>query len=225
MKYCLLLSFIFFSCSAISQDSPSASNKETAYELTINNRAQKIVDKLNISDIAKATLVKNIIAAQYKNLNKVYTSRDILIQSQKDKTAETSKESMSGALDKIKLETADQTGLLHKKFIADLSASLTPGQVDQVKDGMTYGVLQVTYNGYNNMILTLTGKQKEQIMTWLTEARELAMDAESSEKKHACFGKYKGRINNYLSAAGYDLRKEGEAWQQRIKAAAAKQKK
>jgi hypothetical protein len=31
------------------------------------------------------------------------------------------------------------------------------------------------------------------------------------------FGKYKGRINNYLSAAGYDMKKEGEEWQKRIK--------
>ena len=37
-------------------------------------------------------------------------------------------------------------------------------------------------------------------------------------KKHAWFGKYKGRINNYLSAAGYDLKKEGEDWQKRRQA-------
>jgi hypothetical protein len=52
---------------------------------------------------------------------------------------------------------------------------------------------------------------------WLKEARELAMDGESSDKKHAIFGKYKGRINNYLSAQGYDMKKEGEEWQKRIK--------
>ena len=43
------------------------------------------------------------------------------------------------------------------------------------------------------------------------------MDAESSNKKHEWFGKYKGRINNYLSAAGYNMKKEGEEWQKRIK--------
>ena len=31
-------------------------------------------------------------------------------------------------------------------------------------------------------------------------------------------GKYKGRINNYLSKRGYDLVKEREAWYERIKA-------
>jgi hypothetical protein len=63
----------------------------------------------------------------------------------------------------------------------------------------------------------LTAEQKEKIYGWLVEARDIAMDQGSSEKKHAVFGKYKGRINNYLSAAGYDMKKEGEAWQKRIK--------
>jgi len=49
----------------------------------------------------------------------------------------------------------------------------------------------------------------------LLEAREHAMDAESSDKKHAWFGKYKGRINNYLSSEGYDLKKAGEDWTKR----------
>ena len=107
--------------------------------------------------------------------------------------------------------------VLHKAYLSSLSAHLNAGQVDQVKDGMTYGVVPITYKGYLEMIPTLKEEQKKQIMTWLVEAREHAMDAETSEKKHGWFGKYKGRINNYLSAAGYDLKKEGEAWQKRIK--------
>jgi hypothetical protein len=75
------------------------------------------------------------------------------------------------------------------------------------------------------MIPALTDVQKKQIMDWLIEARELAMDAESSEKKTAIFGKYKGRIANYLSVQGYDLKKEGEEWNKRIKAAADTTKK
>jgi hypothetical protein len=108
---------------------------------------------------------------------------------------------------------------LHKGFIESLSKKLDPQQVDKVKDGMTYNVVDITYKGYLAMIPALTDKQKEQIKDWLIEAREHAMDAESSEKKHAWFGKYKGRINNYLSAQGYDLKKEGEDWEMRRKAA------
>ena len=42
------------------------------------------------------------------------------------------------------------------------------------------------------------------------------MDAENSNKKHEWFGKYKGRINNYLAKRGYDLVKEREGWYKRI---------
>src|SRR5438132_546800 len=66
--------------------------------------------------------------------------------------------------------------------------------------------------------LEIKDTKKKKIYDWLVEAREHAMDAESSDKKHAWFGKYKGRINNYLSAAGYDMNKEGKEWQARIKA-------
>jgi len=62
-------------------------------------------------------------------------------------------------------------------------------------------------------------EQKDKMYAWLVEARELAMDEGSSDAKHAVFGKYKGRINNYLSAAGYDMKKEGEDWAKRIQAA------
>ena len=61
-------------------------------------------------------------------------------------------------------------------------------------------------------------EEKAQIYAWLIEAREFALDAENSNKKHAAFGKYKGRINNYLAKRGYDLKKEREEWYKRIKA-------
>ena len=68
-----------------------------------------------------------------------------------------------------------------------------------------------------DMIPTLTAEQKEKIYSWLKEARELAIDEGSSEDKHKVFGKYKGRINNYLSKQGYDMKVEEKGWQQRIK--------
>jgi hypothetical protein len=65
------------------------------------------------------------------------------------------------------------------------------------------------------MLPNLTPAQQQQIMTWLIEARERAMDAGTSEQKHAVFGKYKGRINNYLSASGIDMKKAEADWKKR----------
>jgi hypothetical protein len=71
---------------------------------------------------------------------------------------------------------------------------------------MTYGVLPVTYRAYLAQVPNLTDAQKERIMAFLVEARELAMDGGTSEEKHQWFRKYKGKINNYLSAEGYSLK-------------------
>ena len=152
-------------------------------------------------------------------MNDIHSARDLKVKQikelQKDNKAE-----RDSALAKETRNTEIALNKLHRKYIAKLSARLTAEQVDLVKNGMTYNVLPITYKAYQEEILTLTADQKKQILTWLTEAREHAMDAESSDKKHAWFGKYKGRINNYLSAAGYDLKKEGIAWEQRRKAKA-----
>ena len=106
--------------------------------------------------------------------------------------------------------------------VVDACSWLDAKQIDAVKDGMTYGVVMVTYKATVDMIPTLKEEEKAQIMAWLVEAREFAMDAENSNKKHAAFGKYKGRINNYLSKRGYDLVKERKAWYERIKARGGK---
>ena len=104
----------------------------------------------------------------------------------------------------------------HFEFEADLSNYLSPAQIEMVKDGMTYGVVPKTYQAHLEMIPTLTEEEKSQILCWLKEAREFAMDADTSKDKHGWFGKYKGRINNWLSSRGYDLQKEREGWQKRI---------
>src|SRR3954463_6768969 len=105
---------------------------------------------------------------------------------------------------------------LHADFLARLSsAGLDEAQVEKVKDAMTYNVVHVTYDAFCRMLPNLTGEQKDYILTTLKTAREEAMDGGSSEEKHAVFGRYKGRINNYLSKQGYDLKQATKDWQER----------
>ena len=72
------------------------------------------------------------------------------------------------------------------------------------------------------MIPSLKENEKLQILNWLKEAREFAIDAENANAKHGWFGKYKGRINNWLTKRGYDLKAEREGWYKRIEAAKKK---
>lgn len=219
----LLLSLMLccaFSVFAQSKAVPAA--EKATYVKMITQRADKIVAVLDINAADKKEKISHIIRDQYSNLNDIYAERDSDLKSLKAVHAD-DKAAFEAAKIKVTAETDAKLAKLHKKYLKKLSSQLTTEQVEQVKNGMTYGVLPLTYKAYQEQILTLNEAQKKQILTWLTEAREFAMDAESSDKKHAWFGKYKGRINNYLSAAGYDLKKEGQDWDKRRKAAAAKE--
>lgn len=196
-------------------------DEKEAYIKVITQRAAKIADALPISDAAKKEKVRDIIRDQYNNLNDIYMVRDANVKAIKEKLQQ-DKPAAEAAIKEETVKTEAKLAKLHKNYLSKLSSQLNEAQIDQVKNGMTYNVLPITYKAYQEQILSLTDEQKKQILTWLTEAREHAIDAESAEKKHAWFGKYKGRINNYLSAAGYDLKKEGQEWEKRRKAAATK---
>ncbi len=190
--------------------------RDASYVETILKRSQKIVDGLGLTDAKQAEEVRNIIANRYFELNDIYEARDRRLAAVKEQGLEG--EAKRAATELATLEADSKLYRSHFAFPATLAIYLTPAQVEAVKDGMTYGVLMVTYRSTLDMIPSLTDEEKAQIKAWLTEARDLAIDAESSNKKHGVFGKYKGRINNYLTKRGYDLKAERAAWYKRIEA-------
>jgi hypothetical protein len=197
------------------QDAKKALVPDTAYLRTIRQRATKIVTALDITDTAKFRRVRDIVAAQYSDLNDIHTDRNSKTKSAKQTLK--NKDSLALAVKAYENEADAKMYNLHFAFISKLLVDLTPDQVAQVKDGLTYSVLPITFKGYQSMLPQLTEPQKAQIYAWLVEAREHAIDAESSEKKHGWFGKYKGRINNYLSTQGYDMKKASDEWAKRLK--------
>lgn len=186
-------------------NSAPAESKDTAQLRNLNERAAKIVAQLGLADSAKSNRVHGIIVRQYQDLGKIHEVRDAQIKQAKEKSG-ADKAAATTAIEAIRAETKPKLDRLHGEYLTKLSAELSVEQVDKVKDGMTYGVLPLTYGVYLKMYPDLTDEQKAQIKTWLTEARELAMDGSTSDEKHAVFGKYKGKINNYLSKAGYDAK-------------------
>ena len=217
MKKIVLMSLLFL-CGWISAGAVdlNTENRDPKYVESIVNRSQKIVDKLGLTDAKVAEDVCNIIANRYFELNDIYEIRDAKVKNVKESglTGDAKDEALKAA------ENEKDAALYrsHFAFPASLSLFLNEEQIEAVKDGMTYGVVKVTYEATLDMIPSLKEEEKAQIYAWLVEAREFAMDAENSNKKHAAFGKYKGRINNYLAKRGYNLTKEREEWAKRVKA-------
>lgn len=187
---------------------------EAAYRRTITERAEKIVAPLSLADTAQEARVRDLVAQQYLKLRDIHDARDAQLKALPASAAAAARQAVTDA-------THARLYALHAAYLAGLSVELTPGQIEQVKDGMTYGVLPLTYRVYQEMLPDLTAEQKRQILAWLTEAREFAMDAGSSHEKHGWFGKYKGRINNYLAKAGIDMKQAEKAMLDRKNAAPA----
>lgn len=195
MKKIVLMSLLFL-CGWISAGAVDLNkeNRDPKYVESIVNRSQKIVDKLGLTDAKVAEDVCNVIANRYFELNDIYEIRDAKVKAVKESglTGDAKNEALKAA------ENEKDAALYrsHFAFPASLSLFLNEEQIEAVKDGMTYGVVKVTYEATLDMIPSLKEEEKVQIYAWLVEAREFAMDAENSNKKHAAFGKYKGRINN-----------------------------
>ena len=185
--------------------------RDPAYVRVISERTDKNMSGLGITDPQAAERVKEVIMNHYFTLNDIHNERDSLRQVQKDHPESgITAESISSLVD-------SKLYRHHFAFISALMVDLDEEQIEGVKNALTYNVLNVTYEAHLDMIPSLTEAQKKQIYAWLYEARELAIDGGSSNEKHGIFGKYKGRINNYLSREGYNLTREREAWNERIK--------
>lgn len=211
----LLIVTLLVSLTASAQTVPLKSEgRDTAYVRTIITRATKNISALKLTG-EKHEAVCNIVANKYFLLNDIYSERDKAMKFAKDSLTGSEKKTATEA---ARMKCDSRLYRAHFAFDAQLSLYLTPEEVTAIKDAMTYNKVKVTYDVYLDQIPALTNEEKAQMYAWLTEARELAIDAEGSKQKHEVFNKYKGRIANYLSKRGYNLSKEYEEWQKRVKA-------
>jgi hypothetical protein len=217
----MVLVFLFSGIMVAFAQTSSSNTNQDNYTQVIIQRSNKIVTALSIPDSVKFKKVREVIVEQYRSLNDIYNTRNAKTKQIKEQSGD-DKAAANAKMADIDSTVNKQLRALHTTYLSNLGKELNAGEIDKVKDGMTYRIYPITYTAYLDELPNLTEPQKTKIKAWLIEARENAIDAESSEKKHAWFGKFKGRINNYLSAQGYDMKKEGEEWQKRIKERNAK---
>jgi hypothetical protein len=185
----LLTLSVFAAEKKAAQTNLTPEQAELKYTAAIEGRAADILKILALGDTNKAAKVHDIIIAQYRALNAWHDAND-----PKVKAARADKEAVAQIRASLKT--------LHDDFLAKLAENLSPEQIEQVKDKMTYGKVQFTFAGYCAEYSNLSEADKQEILRLLKEAREEAMDGGSSDEKSAIFNRYKGKINNYLSKQG-----------------------
>src|SRR5689334_7649445 len=139
----------------------STDTQKQDYMKVLTDRSAKIINTLGLTDSVKYKDLVSIVANQYFSVNEIQDQYKAKV---KDiKATHTNKEEADNLLNVASVDKSNKLLDLHKKYITLLSAKLPGDQVDKVKDGMTYNVLHVTYDAYEDEILTLTKEQKEKI--------------------------------------------------------------
>jgi len=162
---------------------------EAKYTAAIEGRTADILKALALNEPSKTAHVHDIIIAQYRALNAWHSENDAKLKAAKVDT---------NAVAQIHASLRK----LHDVFLARLAENLSLGQIEKIKDKMTYGKVQFTFAGYAAQYPGLSEANKQKIQELLKQAREEAMDGGSAAEKTAIFTKCKGKINNFLSKQG-----------------------
>jgi hypothetical protein len=177
------------------------------YHETIHMRAVAAVDAAKIVDAAKRDAAVKVVEAHYVGINDIHFDRDMAVNASiDDKTVHAARD-----------KAAKAVAVVHKKFTDALSALLTAEQCDVVKDKMTYDVRLNTFQVYCEQLPELTDEEKQALREFLLAGREEALIAGDATEKHEKFRIAKGKIANYLSKRGYDLKAAEKEWAEKRK--------
>jgi len=191
MKKLILFTLLaMFSASVWAADTNATSAAlEAKYTAYIEGRTTEILKVLALSDANQAAKVHDLVLAQYRALRSWHDENDARL-----KAARADTNAMARIRGSLKV--------LHEHFLSALAETLSPEQIELVKDKLTYGKVQFTLAGYVAQYPNLSVENQAEIVRMLKDAREEAMDGGSAAEKSAVFQRYKGRINNYLSKQG-----------------------
>jgi hypothetical protein len=107
---------------------------------------------------------------------------------------------------------------VHENLMAILKTELDSVQVETILDKYTIGKVAFTLNGYKSIVPDLTAKEETEIVKYLKQAREQAIDYKSIREVSAIFEIYKTKCEQYLNNNGRNWRQLYKAYTDKVKA-------
>lgn len=167
-----------------------------AFERRIAGRAARVVERLALDDAARADQVQRVLVDHMRQLSAIQDARDAALERAELPRAE---------VDAIRGRAMRETLAAHGAFVARLTALLDDGQVEQIKDALTFDMVPLSFATYQEMFPAMTEREKAQVYAWFVESREQAMMAGSAEEKLDVFRENKHRMHAYLAEGGHDV--------------------
>lgn len=228
------LSLAWFNCSlpvqaqSSSQPADATSAKGTVAEQASSEKKVKpILAELKLSDPSKEAKAQTALMdffAAHKAWHQQNDKRlkELWVEFNKARSAQdqAKADAVMGQIDGVYATFKPQ----HEKLVSALAGELSSEQIARVEDVLTVNKVKVTYDAYGQIFHGLTDEQKAFILKNLKQAREEAVDAGSMQEKSAFFKKYKIKIEAYLTAQGYDVKKSYQDFVSKQKAEMAAKK-
>ena len=205
----------------------TAASATTPEEASLKKRVNPILAELKLSEPSKEIRAREALMDFFaghklwhqqndKNLKELWAEFNKARSAQDQAKAD----GVLGQIDDVYATFKPQ----HEKLVSRLVAVLSPEQIESVENILTVNKVKVTYNAYGEIFPGLTDQQKAIILKNLKAAREEAVDAGSMQEKSAFFKKYKIKIEAYLTAQGYDVKKSYQEFVAKQKADMAAKK-
>lgn len=223
----LALSIVLCASNVFAQDKNTvtftSTDAKTKSDAETEAKAAEWVEALKLNDAAKEQRVKAAIATHLKAVRDWHNEHPFTAVPAGINPATGNRLS---DLDRTIIAHSAKPASVHENLMNVLKAELTPEQVEFILDKYTIGKVDFTLKGYKAIVPDLKPEEEAQIVHYLKQAREQAIDYKNMKEISAIFEIYKTKCEQYLNNNGRNWRQLYKAYTDAVKArkAAEKQK-
>lgn len=203
-KILALILFIFLSATNLfAQDKNTvtftSADAKTKADADIEAKAAEWVSGLNLNDASKEERVKTAVATHLKAVREWHNAHPFTEVPAGINPATGNRLS---DMDRTIIAHSAKPASVHNDLMNVLKAELTPEQVEFILDKYTIGKVAFTMKGYKAIVPDLKPEEEAQILTYLKQAREQAIDFKNMKEISAIFEIYKTKCEQYLNSNG-----------------------
>ena len=170
----------------------------------LNEKAADWTASLGLEDEAKAARIHHYIYSHLKQVTEwhnAHPGKTTVPQGINPRTGERLRQ-----VDRDIIADAAQPRAYHDSIMTQLRRELTEEQVGQILDKYTIGKVQFTLKGYHEIVPEMTALEDSVCLSYLREAREMAIDYKSMKEISEIFGMAKDKCELYFNTHGRNWR-------------------
>ncbi len=193
----------------------TAEEQKTKSDADQEKKAGEWVASLNLNDAEKEARIKTAITTHLKTIRDWHNDHPFT-------TVPAGINPVTGnrlsELDRQVIANSAMPKSVHDDLLTTLNKDLSPEQVELVLDKYTVGKVAFTMKGYKAIVPDLKPEEESQILIYLKQAREQAIDFKNMNQISAIFEIYKTKSEQYLNSNGRNWKQLYKSYTDAVKA-------